>query len=337
MHDVAVIGGGITGLFAAMAAANDGSDVVCLEADDFPGLQSRGEGRIFRVAHGRADLCARAVRAAELWAERERIAGESFLDRCGLVVLGESAADRHAAMLAADAPAELATLGELGDRVPHVRADPDTPALWDPAGASIRTGAVTRWLRRLLGDRLRAQTPVTGAERRADHWALASPAGPVEARTVLICAGTSSEDVAALFGVDVPRGPGPRRTLRLTFAAPADRRVPCVSEPGISYSLPTVFGYSVGVSDEALETSADEEPEPAFVARSGAACRRYARERLIAVGPPIAEQVVCEFPVTPLLPDEGWQVLGDDGVRVLIASNAYKFAPLIGEELVRER
>jgi sarcosine oxidase len=337
MHDVAVIGGGITGLFAAKVAADDGLDVICLEAEHVPGLQSRGEGRIFRVAHGRADLCEQAMRAAGLWADCERSAAEPFLDRCGLAVLGDGTAERHEAMLAAGAPAEVATLGALGDRVPHIKADPDTAALWDPAGASIRTGAVTRWLRRVLGDRLRPESPVTAAERQAGGWTLTIPGGPVEARTVLICAGTSTEAVAALFGIDVPEGPGPGRTLRLTFAAPADRRVPCVIEPGVSYSLPTVFGYSVGMTDEALETRADEEPEPAFVARSGAACRRYARERLLGVGPPIAEQVTCAFPVTPLLPDEGWRVLGDDDVRVLVARNAYKFAPLIGEEVARGR
>jgi glycine/D-amino acid oxidase-like deaminating enzyme len=356
MHDVAVIGGGITGLFAAKVAADDGLDVICLEADHVPGLQSRGEGRIFRVAHGRADLCEQAMRAAELWAQCERVAGEPFLDRCGLAVLGEGVTERYEAMVAAGVPAsgdndpadrhaavtagaraELATFGALRDRVPHVKADPDTAALWDPAGASIRTGDVTRWLRRLLGERLRPESPVTAAERQAGGWTLATPGEPVEARTVLICAGTSTEPVAALFGIDVPKGPGPGRTLRLTFAAPADRRVPCVIEPGVSYSLPTVFGYSVGMTDEALETRADEEPEPAFVARSGAACRRYARERLIGVGPPIAEQVTCEFPVTPLLPDEGWRVLGDDDVRVLVARNAYKFAPLIGEKVARGR
>ncbi|HSI81733.1 MAG TPA: FAD-binding oxidoreductase [Solirubrobacterales bacterium] len=338
MHDVAIIGGGVLGLFAAAAAAARDLDVVCLEAGEPLAGQSRGEGRIFRTAHEQPELCELALRAAPRWAECERSAGAPLLDRCGLAVLGETAEARHAAMRASGAESALAGFGELGDRLPQMRRDDDVPMLWDPAGASIRTAVLGRWLRGLLAGRLRTAAPVRAATRVASGWSLDTPGGPVAARAVGACAGTDAPAVAAMLGVELPDWAGVQRTLRLTFARSDTRPAPCVidraGEAG-SYSLPTADGYSVGIVGSEFEPEVGGIDDEQFREHSAAACRRYARERLVGVGPEIVAEVTCEVPVSPLLADDGgWSIVGDGDAVVLVALNAYKFAPLIGDDLI---
>jgi sarcosine oxidase len=338
MHDLAIIGGGVLGLFAAAAALSRDLDVVCLDAGEPLGEQSRGEGRIFRVAHERPELCELALRATERWAECERSAGARLVDRCGLAVLGEDAEARHKAMRAAGAECALADFGQLGERLPHMRLVDEVPVLWDPAGASIRTEALGTWMRGLLGGRLRSASPVRAAARSGAGWSLDVPGGPVAARAVAVCAGTRAPALGAMLGVEVPEWIGVRRTLRLTFAGSEVRPVPCVidrsGELG-GYSLPTVDGHSVGMIGPAVEPEIDELADSRFRKRSSAACRRYVRECFVGVGPEIVAEVSCEVPINPLLAyGEGWRIVGSGDVRVLVAVNAYKFAPLIGDDLI---
>jgi glycine/D-amino acid oxidase-like deaminating enzyme len=338
-RDVAVIGGGIIGLATCAAAVERGLDAVCLDAGGFPGEQSRGEGRIFRIAHDRSELCEHALRAAELWAAWERAAGEALLDRVGLAVLGETARERHRAMVDAGADVELADLRGLRDRLPQLGADESTPALWDPLGASIRTGALTGWLLRALGERARPGARVTGASRSSSRWSIAVGEERVRARAIVVCTGTRAPEVAAMFGVEVPGEFTVRRTLRLTFAGRRLAEAPCLIDRrtpvGGSYSLPTRRGYSVGMTGASVEPAAGEASEAELDERSGEACRRYVRTRLVGLDcGALRERVSCEYPVSSLLAGEGWRVLGDDDVRVLVAANAYKFAPLLGAELV---
>lgn len=338
MHDVAIIGGGVLGLFAAAAALARDLDVVCLEAGEPLGAQSRGEGRIFRVAHERPELCALAVRAAERWAECERAAGARLLDRCGVAVLGEGAEARHAAMRAAGAESALADYGQLGERLPQVRHADDVAVLWDPAGASIRTEVLGSWLRDVLGRRLRSASPVRAATRVGAGWWLDVPGGRVAARAVAVCAGTGAPALGEMLGVGVPAWVGVRRTLRLTFTSSEAQPVPCLidrcGEPG-SYSLPTADGYSVGMIGPTVEPEIDDPDEPRFRSRSGAACKRYARDRLVGVGPDVVTEVSCEAPTSSLLANgEGWRIVGSGDAQVVVATNAYKFAPLIGDEVI---
>src|SRR3954451_14375426 len=58
-----VIGAGICGLAAAYELAKRGEEVLVLERGEGGGEQSAGLGRIFRIAHGQARLCALALRA----------------------------------------------------------------------------------------------------------------------------------------------------------------------------------------------------------------------------------------------------------------------------------
>lgn len=338
MRDVAIIGGGVLGLFAAAAALRRDLDVVCLEAGDPLEGQSRGEGRIFRVAHERPDLCELALRAVPRWAECERLAGSPLLERCGLAVLGETAEARGDAMRAAGAECALADFSEFGERLARVRFDDEFPTLWDPAGASIRTDVLGDWLRGQLGDRLRSRTPVRAANRTESGWSLEIPGGSVEARAVAVCAGTDARAVGAMVGVDVPEWSSVQRTLRVTFASSNAGPMPCVidrtGEAG-NYFLPTAAGCSVGIVESGGEAGAGAGADDAFRDRNGPACRRYARERLVGVGPEIVTEVTCEVPISPLLADDGgWSIVGDGDAVVLVAVNAYKFAPLIGDELI---
>lgn len=320
-HDLAVIGAGVMGLAATAAAVARGLDAICLEAGEPAGEQSRGEGRIFRVAHERPELCESALRALGGWEAWERSAGVPLLDRCGLIVLGAVARGRHDAMVAAGAAAELGDLRALAHRAPQLRADDDAPALWDPLGASIRTGSVTRWLLAALGGRVRRRARVTGASRAADRWELAIGDERVSARSVVVCAGVATPAVAGLLGVEI--APDPVETgLRLTFAARGAAGAPCTidrRDPELgAYSLPTRRGYSVGAG------APDED-----------GCREYARRRLAGLSlDAVTERVECDYADASLPGGEGWRIHAGDGVRALVTAHAYKFAPLLAGELL---
>src|SRR3954452_20204068 len=81
-----VIGAGICGLAAAYELGRRGEEVIVLERGEVGAEQSAGLGRIFRVAHGQARLCALALEAREGWRRWERELGVQLLGDEQLVV-----------------------------------------------------------------------------------------------------------------------------------------------------------------------------------------------------------------------------------------------------------
>src|SRR3954462_6351728 len=81
-----VIGAGICGLAAAYELAKRGEEVVVLERGEVGGEQSAGLGRIFRIAHGQARLCALALEARDGWRRWEDELGVRLLGDEQLVV-----------------------------------------------------------------------------------------------------------------------------------------------------------------------------------------------------------------------------------------------------------
>src|SRR3954469_13249795 len=81
-----VIGAGICGLAAAYELGRRGEEVLLLERGEVGGEQSAGLGRIFRIAHGQARLCALALEARDGWRRWEDELGVRLLGDERLVV-----------------------------------------------------------------------------------------------------------------------------------------------------------------------------------------------------------------------------------------------------------
>ncbi|HWT91971.1 MAG TPA: FAD-dependent oxidoreductase, partial [Solirubrobacteraceae bacterium] len=113
--DVIVVGAGICGLGAAYELARRDARVLVLERAGVGADQSTGLGRIFRIAHREARLCALALEARTLWdAWTEQLGAGRLLGDEGFVVSGPDVlTERAAAMREAGAEAREIDGAEL--------------------------------------------------------------------------------------------------------------------------------------------------------------------------------------------------------------------------------
>src|SRR4051794_35632642 len=131
-----VIGAGICGLAAAYELAKRGEEVVVLERGGVGGEQSAGLGRIFRIAHGQARLCALALEARDGWRRWEGELGVRLLGDEQLVVAAPRPAIA-AAMREAGAAGRALSRDEIAASIPFC-APPWEHGLLDPAAGSLR-------------------------------------------------------------------------------------------------------------------------------------------------------------------------------------------------------
>jgi len=204
--DLAIVGGGFTGLWAAMMAREEGREVVLLEAERAGfGASGRNGGFVdASLTHGPANGAARFPGEIETLERlgRENLAGmRTDLERHGIDAAWQEpgtlgvATRPHEVPELAEAAALLRRFGwdaEVLDR-DAVRAEVASPtylgAVWQRTGvALVDPGALALGLRRTalaLGARLYERTPVT----RVRGGELRTPGGRVGARQVLLATG----------------------------------------------------------------------------------------------------------------------------------------------------
>lgn len=205
--DVAVIGGGYTGLSAALHLAEAGTDVVLLEARD---IGFGGAGRNVGFVN------------AGLWLmpdEVVRIMGQTYGERL-LEVLGASPdlvfgliekhsiqceAVRKGTLHCAHSPSgfkELqqresqwkrrgapVTLLSREEAAPRIGSNSFHGALFDQRAGIIQPLAYAYGLAeaaKRAGARLHVESPVTGLKRESNHWRLTTPTGHVLAKSVIM-------------------------------------------------------------------------------------------------------------------------------------------------------
>lgn len=211
--EVAVIGGGFTGLSAALHLARDGIGVTVLEAGH-PGYGASGRNGGFCCLGGAKltdHALARAFGAggAAEWHETERAAVETAAtlirdhgieadthsDGETLIAHSARAWTRLKAQAAADPSTRLTPREELGK---EGLGGPFHGALTTPVGFALNPRKYLAGLARAAraaGAVLHAETPVT-AMRRDGNWHLSTPEGEVIARRVILATnGYSSEDL----------------------------------------------------------------------------------------------------------------------------------------------
>ena len=159
--------------------------------------QSGGDSRIFRHTHDDPRLIAFARRSLERWREWERQTGQELVSRDGVVFLGSTARERHAALTAAGVSARLVDGAEVAAVLPLLVAQDDShELLLDEDGGVIRTRTAIEMLRAAVADRIvydevMSVRPTPGGTvevRRGDATA--------EHDQVLVCAGIGTAGLA---------------------------------------------------------------------------------------------------------------------------------------------
>ncbi len=213
-YDVAVIGGGIVGLSAAMELAGryPGLGVCVLEKEAAPGQHQTGHnsgvihsGLYYRPGTARARLAVRGAREMLAFCAAHHLPHE----QCGKVVVATTRAES----------ARLDTLLERGmtNGVPGLqRLTPAALREREPQAAGIAAllapstgitdfGAVARTYAVILAERggvLRTGAAVRGVHRDGDGFRLHTRAGAVRTRSLVNCAGLHADRIARLCGIE---------------------------------------------------------------------------------------------------------------------------------------
>ena len=208
--DVAVIGGGVVGLAAALAIASRGRSVCILEREARPGLGTSTHNS--QVIHAgiyypkdslKALHCVNGARMLYEFCAQHNIPHR----RSGKLIV---ARDEHEVMALEALMARAIDNGVQGmeiveqvfirEREPHLKA---RVALFSPHTGMLNAEALVQTLARLCKEKdafLLPGSPLEGADVTADGIELRTPAESITARSVVNAAGLYADDVSAMLG-----------------------------------------------------------------------------------------------------------------------------------------
>jgi sarcosine oxidase len=326
---IAVVGAGIVGLAGTYELLRRGHEVHCYEAALPMAARSAGDSRIFRLAHATPDLVERAMRAREGWAAWSGAAGEQLVGTEGTVVSGDIEAIATA-MRAAGAAYQVA------DKAPRLpAADPVGPFLTDPAGGAIRAAAAGRYLRSVVGQRLRLEA-VTAVE---ESGAVSTTGGSGRYDQVLIAAGAGTPALAATAGITI-RHVAEHHT-RCTFPLRDPSAVPPCWLDRSSAWRPgfTSYGHLAGEGRWAVgghlppEQTAWEQGHEAVTARSREVLIAYVADHVTGARPEVLDILHCD-PIQGA--GDGVDTARSGRVLAVWGNNLFKLAPRLAQELAEQ-
>lgn len=211
--DVAVVGGGIVGLATATALTRrqPGIAVVVLEAADRVATHQSGHnsgvlhsGLYYSPGSLRARLCVDGRRLMVDFCVRHGI--DHAVTGKLVVATREVEVERLDRLHTRGTANGLRGIrrlapGDWDEIEPHIRG---VAALHVPEAGVTDFAAVTRKLAELLEGEVRTGWPVDAIDRRDGVWQLGGPAGAVNARRLVTCAGLQSDRVAEMAGAEPP-------------------------------------------------------------------------------------------------------------------------------------
>jgi sarcosine oxidase len=324
--EVAVVGGGITGLSTAYALKRRGVEFVCFEAAAPGSGQSAGRTRVFRHGHDDERLIQLAVAARAEWERLEGELGVRLLGREGVLICGPNVAERAAAFEAARVPARLVGRDEQASVLP-VFEPPEDEALLDELGGSINVRAVIDGLAAALGDRLVAAR-VFEVRERGEGVELHASEGIWSAQRAILCPGAQLHELTAGLDLDIPlkielhtRASFPVREPGAPLACLQDRSG-VHGETVYAAPMPDGREYAIGLGGE-LEPPVDE---------ALARLTRYVERGMPGLDPEPASARLCQTSILPWGAD-AFAVWRAGSIDVLAGANLFKFGPLLGEQL----
>ncbi|WP_173065357.1 FAD-dependent oxidoreductase [Phytohabitans houttuyneae] len=326
---VAVVGAGVVGLSATAALLDRGVDAVCLERTGPMAERSTGSSRIFRLAHGSADLVALARDARAGWARWSEAAGRPLVRDVGCLVSGATTLEWTAAMRKAAAPYTVAG-SDWPDLGLPVRRAPDV-ILHDPTGGVIDAEGAGSHLAGRVGGALRIAT-VYGLEERGTGARVYTSGGPLDVDAVLIAAGAGTSPLAARVGIYTPAVLA--HHVRFTFAT--TRTGPLRSwidqSPGRMGTYQHMAGPGRWVVGGLLDYAAIAweagRDEATRVSRE--AVLAYVRDHLDGVEPAVLDELYC---TTMAELGDGFHLRRRGPFTAVYGDNLFKFAPLLGDLL----
>jgi glycine/D-amino acid oxidase-like deaminating enzyme len=221
--EIAIVGGGFTGLSTALHAAEGGANVVLLEANEIgfgasgrnggqvnPGLKHGEEAlvrrfgeegrKFYRLGQEAPDFLAKLV-------ERKKL--NCHFTRSGLIRL----AHNEAALKAIDEAARLMSkegvpvqLLSKDDVVRAVGTSRYCGGLRDPRGGSVHPIELSRELGRCAheaGVRIFTSSPAQALERIGDIWRISTPSGNVHGKKVVVATNGYSDGLIANLSASV--------------------------------------------------------------------------------------------------------------------------------------
>lgn len=248
--DVAVIGGGVTGLASALALATRGASVCVLERERKPGRATSTHnsgvihaGIYYPTGSLKAQLCVEGRDRLYEFCPAHRVPHA----RCGKLIVAN---DEHelAALealrqkaIANGVAVELVDAAFIHRKEPSVRG---IAALWSPDTGILEAEALVKALERLCHDRdvaVVVGSPLTGADNRADGIEIVTPHERIKAATVVNASGlyadlTSDQLGGMTFKIYPCRG-------EYAELAPSKRHM----VNGLVYPLPHESGAGLGV------------------------------------------------------------------------------------------
>ena len=224
VYDVLVVGGGVMGVWTAIAAAKQGATVVL--ADQFEPAHdhgsSHGDGRIYRLAYSEEHYVDMMVQSLPLWHELQDHAKEKLMATTGGINICDGSAEHELDSLGAlyarrGFAHEWLSAGEVNERFPQfsLKQTSATRALFQPdygvLFASQAVAAAWQYASHLGVATLPSfrVSAVHGADGRPDANAslvVESDDGtPVRAKAVVLALGSwTSATVEKLFGLAIP-------------------------------------------------------------------------------------------------------------------------------------
>lgn len=353
--DLVIVGAGITGIAAALYAARDGADVLCLDRGAVNGEASGGNAGSLHLQLLSWDFGGKAVSggspqlltlplqqdAIALWSQLETdLAADFEMKVTGGLMVAEDAA--QIAFLEAKVAAE-ARVGITSEVIGPDRIRAIIPAISDSivAGAwcagegkinpLVATTALAR-AARAAGARIEEMTPVTGVLRARDGYDIATPRGTVHAARVLIAAGGWSAQIAAMLGARLPIRGAP---LQMVVTDPAPPLLPCLLAHADRHLTMKQTDAGTILIGGAWTAATARTGQPQVLPQSLEGNLWVAAHTIPAIGQLSAIRSWAAMNIdidgAPLI----GPVPGCAGVTVAATANGYTLGPLIGREAAR--